>query len=81
MFSCMFISILSMFRAAMCPSSGELFYDGDIWFMSLCVYGLHEFCMWVNYVVCMWVSLCCLYVGYLMLFACGLFNAVCMWVT
>jgi len=30
----MFISILYMFRAAMCPSSGELLYQ---WFMSLCV--------------------------------------------
>ena len=26
-----------MFRAAMCPSSGELLYQCDIWFMSLCV--------------------------------------------
>jgi len=34
---CMFISILYMFRAAMCPSSGELFYQYDIWFMSLFV--------------------------------------------
>ena len=36
-FSCMFISILYMFRAAMCPSSGELLYQSDTWFMSLCV--------------------------------------------
>jgi len=28
-FSCMFISILYMFRAAMCPSSGELLYQVD----------------------------------------------------
>ena len=33
----MFISILYMFWAAMCPSSGELLYQCDIWFMSLCV--------------------------------------------
>jgi len=33
----MFISILYMFRAAMCPSSGELLYQCDTWFMSLCV--------------------------------------------
>jgi len=26
-----------MFRAAMCPSSGELLYQCDAWFMSLCV--------------------------------------------
>ena len=26
-----------MFRAAMCPSSGELLYQCDIWLMSLCV--------------------------------------------
>ena len=26
-----------MFRAAMCPSSGELLYQCDTWFMSLCV--------------------------------------------
>jgi len=26
-----------MFRAAMCPSSGELSYQCDSWFMSLCV--------------------------------------------
>ena len=36
-FSCMFISILYMFRVAMCPSSGELLYQCDAWFMSLCV--------------------------------------------
>ena len=36
-FSCTFISILRMFRAAMCPSSGELLYQCDAWFMSLCV--------------------------------------------
>jgi len=34
--SCMFISILYMFRAAMCPLSGELLYQCDTWFMSLC---------------------------------------------
>jgi len=34
---CMFISILYMFRAAMCPSSGELLYQCDTWFVSLCV--------------------------------------------
>ena len=28
---------LYMFRAAMCPSSGELLYQRDTWFMSLCV--------------------------------------------
>jgi len=33
----MFIYILYMFRAAMWPSSGELLYQCDIWFMSLCV--------------------------------------------
>jgi len=33
----MFISILYMFRAAMCPSSGELIYQYDIWYMSLCI--------------------------------------------
>jgi len=33
----MFISILYMFRAAMCPSSGEILYQSDTWFMSLCV--------------------------------------------
>ena len=38
-FFCMFISILYMFRAAMCPSSGELLYQCDTWFMSLCVDG------------------------------------------
>jgi len=26
-----------MFRVAMCPSLGELLYQCDIWFMSLCV--------------------------------------------
>ena len=36
-FSCMFISILYMFRAAMCPSSGELLYQRDTCFVSLCV--------------------------------------------
>jgi len=36
-FSSMFISTLYMFRAAMCPSSGELLYQCDTWFMSLCV--------------------------------------------
>jgi hypothetical protein len=34
---CMFISVLYMFRAAMCSSSGELFYECYIWFMSPCV--------------------------------------------
>jgi len=34
---CIFISILHIFRAAMCPSSGESLYQCDIWFMSLCV--------------------------------------------
>ena len=34
-FLCMFISILYMFRAAMCPSSGELLYQCDTWLMSL----------------------------------------------
>jgi len=34
----MFISILYMFRAAMCPSSGELIVSiYDIWYMSLCI--------------------------------------------
>ena len=33
----MFISILHMFRATMCPSSGELLYQCDTWFMSLYV--------------------------------------------
>jgi len=33
----MFISILYMFRAAVCPSSGELLYQCDTWFMSLYV--------------------------------------------
>jgi len=32
----MFISILYMFRAVMCPSSGEVLYQCDTWFMSLC---------------------------------------------
>jgi len=32
----MFISILYMFQAALCPSSGELLYQSDTWFMSLC---------------------------------------------
>ena len=36
-FFCMLISILFTFRAAMCPSSGELLYQCDTWFMSLCV--------------------------------------------
>jgi len=36
-FSCMFISILHVVRAATCPSSGELLYQCDTWFMSLCV--------------------------------------------
>jgi hypothetical protein len=36
-FSCMFTSILFMFRAVMCPSSGELLHQCDTWFMSLCV--------------------------------------------
>ena len=35
--SCMFIFILYMFRPAMCPSPGELLYQCDTWFMSLCV--------------------------------------------
>ena len=30
-------SILYMFRAAMCPSPGELLYQCDTWCMSLCV--------------------------------------------
>jgi len=38
-FSYLFISILYMFRAAMCPSSGELLYQCDTWFMSPCVDG------------------------------------------
>ena len=33
----MFIFILYVFRAAMCPSSGEFLYQCDTWFMSLCV--------------------------------------------
>jgi hypothetical protein len=32
----MFISILYMLRAAICPSSGEL-YEYDIWYISLCI--------------------------------------------
>jgi len=36
-FFMLFISILYMFRAAMCPSSGELLYPCDTWFMSFCV--------------------------------------------
>jgi len=36
-FSCIFISILYMFRAAICSSSEELLYQCDTWFMSLCV--------------------------------------------
>jgi len=36
-FTCMFISILYISRAAMCSSSGELLYQCDTWFMSLCV--------------------------------------------
>ena len=35
-FSFIFISILYMFRAAMCPSSGQLLYQCDTWYMSLC---------------------------------------------
>ena len=31
------MSILYMFRAAMCPSSVELLYQCDTWFISLCV--------------------------------------------
>jgi len=30
----MFICILYMFRAAMCPSPGTLLYQSDTWFMS-----------------------------------------------
>ena len=33
----MFISVLYTFRAAMCPSSGELSYQCDTCFVSLCV--------------------------------------------
>jgi len=33
----MFIPILYMFRAAVCPSSGELLYQCDTWFISICV--------------------------------------------
>ena len=38
------ISILYMFRAAMCPSSGELLYQCDTWLTSLCrwPYGMLE---------------------------------------
>jgi len=36
-FSCMFISVIYMFRAALCPSSGELLYQSDTWLMSHCV--------------------------------------------
>jgi len=36
-FSCMFISILYMFRAAMCPLSGDLLYQCDTLFKSLYV--------------------------------------------
>jgi len=39
-FSLIFISILYVFRAAMCPLSGELLYQCDTWFMSLCVSGM-----------------------------------------
>jgi len=35
-FFCMFISILYIFRVAMCPSSGELLYQCDTWFVSPC---------------------------------------------
>jgi len=35
----MFISILYMFWAAMGPSSGELLYQCDTWFTSLCAGG------------------------------------------
>jgi len=31
----MFISILYMFWAAMCPSSGELLFQCDTWFVSV----------------------------------------------
>jgi len=34
-FSCMFISILYMFWAAMCPSSGESLYQCDTWYVTL----------------------------------------------
>jgi len=33
----MFISILYMFRSAMCPSLGELLYQCDTLFVPLCV--------------------------------------------
>jgi len=36
------ISILYVFRAATWPSSGELLYQCDTWFMSLCVSGMQE---------------------------------------
>ena len=36
-FSCMFTPILYMFLAAMRPSSEELLYQCETWFMSLCV--------------------------------------------
>jgi len=36
-FSCMFIYILYMFRVTMCPSSGEILYFCNIWYLSLCV--------------------------------------------
>jgi len=32
-----FTSVLYMFRAALCSSSGESIYQYDIWYMSLCV--------------------------------------------
>ena len=35
-FSCMFVSILYMFRAATCPSSGELLCQFDTWLVSHC---------------------------------------------
>ena len=37
-----FISILYMFRAAMCPSSGELLYQCDTWFMSICADDINQ---------------------------------------
>jgi len=33
----MFISIPYIFRGTMCPSPGELLYQCDTWFMSLCI--------------------------------------------
>jgi hypothetical protein len=36
-FSCMFISILYKFRAAMCHNQENQLYQYDIWFMSLCM--------------------------------------------